>query len=200
MSPPTGELSIKVLRANGKVEDLGVVSRDIPLFMQQRHTPRWLRILAGTLLWLVAAGLLLALWALFRKLLLSFLVIFGIVTNAGINYMMADFLAASTNHIAAFNFHDSGTGTTAATVTDTALQTPTGTARSTGAQSNPAANQYKSIGTITYAGPFAVTEWGLLSAATVGTLWDHRIFGAVNVLSGDSIQYTYIVQGNSGGS
>ena len=26
----------------------------------------------------------------------------------------------------------------------------------------------------------AITEWGLFSALTVGTLWDHRVFSAIN--------------------
>ncbi len=99
------------------------------------------------------------------------------------------------------NFHDSGTGTVAATSTDAGLGTQAGPAtRATGAQSNPATNQYKSIGTIAYVSSLAITEWGLFSASTAGTMWDRRVFGAINVISGDSIQYTYSLTINAGGS
>jgi hypothetical protein len=127
---------------------------------------------------------------------------FALVTTAGVNYLAADFLSGSSNHISAFNFHDSGTGTTAAAIGDTTLQTQAGpTTRATGTQSNPVAGTYRSVGTISYVSTLAITEWGLFSqAAQGGTLWDHRIFSALNVSSGDSITYTYSVAITAGGS
>jgi len=125
----------------------------------------------------------------------------GIVTNAGVNYMASDFASGGvTPTISGFKFHDAGTGTGAAAVTDTALGIPWGGARVTGTPSNPTANQYRSVATISFTGTFAITEWGLFSAATVGTLWDRRVFAAINVVNGDSIQFTYTLTVNAGGT
>lgn len=123
----------------------------------------------------------------------------GVVTTAGVNYMAADFLAASTNRINAFKYHDSGTGITAEATSQTALVTPSGVARVAGTDTNPTANQYRSVATITYASALAITEWGLFSASTVGTMWDRRLFSAINVANGDSIQFTYTLTINAGG-
>jgi hypothetical protein len=126
----------------------------------------------------------------------------ALVTTAGVNLLAADFVSGASTHIAAFNFHDSGTGTTAAATSDSALGTQAGpTTRATGTQSTPTSGQYRSVGTISYSGTLAITEWGLFSqAAQGGTLWDRRVFAAINVVSGDSCQYTYTVTVNAGGS
>ena len=127
----------------------------------------------------------------------------GLVTTGGANFLASDFASGQASpRISSMNFHDSGTGTTAATSTDSGLQTQAGPAtRATGVQSNPATNQYKTVGTITYAGSYAITEWGLFNqAAQGGTMWDHRIVGAINVISGDSIQWSYSLTISAGGS
>ena len=116
----------------------------------------------------------------------------GLVTVAGVNYMASDFASGGvTPTISGFKFHASGTGTNAAANTDTALQTDSGVARVSGTASNPSANIYKSVATMSYVSTLAITEWGLFSASTVGTLWDRRVFSAINVVSGDSIQFSY---------
>ena len=134
-------------------------------------------------------------------LLIPSLLVVGIVTTAGVNYMASDFASGGvTPTISGFKFHDSGTGTVAAAVTDTALGIPAGPARVTGTPSNPTANQYRSVATIAYTATLAITEWGLFSASTVGTLWDRRVFAAINVVNGDSIQFTYTLTVNNGGT
>jgi len=126
---------------------------------------------------------------------------FALVTTTGVNYMASDFASGGvTPTISGFKFHDCGTGTTAAAIGDTALQTPAGTARVAGTASNPSANIYKSVATISFTSTLAITEWGLFSASTVGTLWDHRVFSAINVNNGDSIQFTYQLTIAAGGS
>jgi hypothetical protein len=115
--------------------------------------------------------------------------------------MATDFTSGlASPRIGAFQYHDCGTGTTAAAIGDTALQTPAGTARVTGTPSNPSANIYKTVATISFVSTLAITEWGLFSASTTGTLWDHRVFAAINVNSGDSIQFTYQLTIAAGGS
>lgn len=125
-----------------------------------------------------------------------------LVTDAGVAFMVDDWDTAA-EEITNLNFHDSGTGTIAAAVTDTDLGTPAGpTTRATGTKSQPAANQIRSVGTIAYTATLAITEWGLFADATRGapdTLWDRRVFTAINVVNGDSIQFTYTLTVNSGG-
>lgn len=125
----------------------------------------------------------------------------GLVTTAGVAFMANDFanITPGTNDITAFNYHDSGTGTTAAAIGDTGLQTAAGPARVAGTQTSPASGQYRTVGTISYTSTLAITEWGLFSASTSGTLWDRKVFTAINVVNGDSIQFTYTLTINSGG-
>jgi hypothetical protein len=119
---------------------------------------------------------------------------------AGVNYLAADFLAASSARINAFNWQDCGTGTTAMAIGDTALQTPSGLSRVSGTQSTPTAGQYRTVATFNFTSTLAITEWGLFSASTSGTLWDRRTFAAINVANGDSIQFTYTLTVPAGGS
>lgn len=124
-----------------------------------------------------------------------------VVTTAGVNFMVDDW-DADTLNISDLNFHDSGTGVTAAAIGDTNLQTPAGpTTRATGTKSQPSANVIRSVGTITYTGTLAITEWGLFDNATRGTdnLWDRKVFTAVNVVNTDAIQFSYNLTISSGG-
>ena len=130
----------------------------------------------------------------------------GLITDQAVADICTDFTASG--GLAVFKYHDSGTGTTAAAVTDTALQTQAGpTTRatassqtSTGSSSTSPATVV-SVGTINYVSTLAITEWGLFNqSAQGGHMLDHRIFSAINVVSGDSIQFTYTLSIASGGS
>lgn len=99
----------------------------------------------------------------------------------------------------AFDYHDCGTGTTAENVADTTLQTPYGGARANGTPTNPGAGQYRSTGTISFSSPAAITEHGLFSASSGGTLADRSVFSAINVANGDSIQFIYTLSYAAGG-
>ena len=90
-----------------------------------------------------------------------------------------------------FNYHDAGTGTTAEANSQTALVTPWGGARVSGTQSQPTADVYQTVATISFNNTFAITEHGVFSASTVGTLLDRTLFTAINVVSGDSITFTF---------
>jgi hypothetical protein len=125
-----------------------------------------------------------------------------VVTTAGVNYMRDDFAAAAGGaDITNFKYHDSGTGTNAEAVGDTTLQTQAGPAtRATGTQDNSVSKQYKTVGTINYTSTLAITEHGIFNqAAQGGTLWDRSVFSAINVVNGDSIQFTYTLTINDGG-
>jgi hypothetical protein len=55
------------------------------------------------------------------------------------------------------------------------------------------------VGTISYTTTKAITEHGLFSKATGTTLMDRDEFAAVNVVNGDSIEFTYELTLTSGG-
>ena len=127
-------------------------------------------------------------------------VCYRVVTNAAVAYMVDDLdSAAGSADISNWQYHGCGTGTTAENVTDTSLETESTTAlnpdstRATGTGSQPSANIYQSVGTLTFDAGAAITEHGVLTQAATGggTLLDRSVFSAINVSSGDSIQFTY---------
>lgn len=132
-------------------------------------------------------------------------VCYRVVTDAGVAFLVDDWDGSVTD-ITNMNYHGVGTGTTAEAAGDTALVTESTTVlnpdstRATGTRSQPAANQLRTVGTLTFDGSAAITEHGIFSQAGTGggTLWDRSVFSAINVASGDSIQATYTCTINSG--
>lgn len=123
---------------------------------------------------------------------------YQVVTNAGVDFMATDFFDGSVD-ITTTDFHDAGTGNTAENVTDIALQTPWGGARVSGTPTHPSAGLYRTVGTITFTGTFAIVEHGIFTASTSTTLWDRTVFSAINVVNTDAIQFTYTLTINAGG-
>ena len=129
-----------------------------------------------------------------------------VVTDAFVAYVVDDWDSGA-NVIDNFNYHGCGTGVAAEAAGDTALGTECTTAlnpdstRATGTKSQPAANQMRTIGTPAFDGTAAVTEHGVFTQAATGggTLMDRSVFAAINVGSGDSIQFTYTLSLTSGG-
>lgn len=116
---------------------------------------------------------------------------YRVVTTAFVNFVV-DQLQTETSVFGDFKYHDAGVGTTAENVANTAIETTDGESRATGTQAEGAsANIYSSVGTIAYTTTKAVTEHGLFNDSTAGTLMDRTVFTAVNVVNGDSIQFTY---------
>ena len=104
----------------------------------------------------------------------------GLVTNVGVMALANDFnWAQNVQTLKLANWHATGTGATAATASDLALQTPQSPTTSNGVSGTQslvsAANSqtYKTVATINYTGTLAITEWGLHTAqvlsATTGT-------------------------------
>ena len=92
-----------------------------------------------------------------------------------------------------------GTGTTAAAVGDTALQTEaaptTSGGRTVGTESRTTVtntdDNYQVTGTVVAGSSLAITEAGLFDNVTAGNLLIRGVFSAVNVVSGDSIAFTF---------
>jgi hypothetical protein len=115
---------------------------------------------------------------------------YRVVTTAFVGYV-TDQLQTETSTFGDFKFHDGGVGVTAEAIGNTTMETTDGESRATGTQTESAANAYQSVGTIAYTSTKAVTEHGLFNDSSAGTLMDRTVFSAINVVSGDSIQFTY---------
>lgn len=99
---------------------------------------------------------------------------------------------------AAFTYIAVGTGTTAANAADTTLQTETaasGLSRAAGTASRVtttvANDTAQLVKTFSVTGTVAVTESGVLNAASNGVLLARQVFSAINVVNGDSLQITW---------
>lgn len=123
---------------------------------------------------------------------------YRVVTTAFVSFVV-DQLQTESSLFGDFKYHDGGVGTTAAAVGDTTIETTDGESRATGTQTEASATVYQSVGTVTYTTTKAVTEHGLFNDATTGTLMDRTVFSAINVVSGDSIQFTYSLTVAAGG-
>ena len=92
-----------------------------------------------------------------------------------------------------------GTGTNAAAVGDTALQTEaaptTAGGRTVGTESRTTVtntnDNYQVAGTVTAGGSLAITEAGLFDAVSTGNMLIRSVFSAVNVASSDAIAFTF---------
>ena len=87
-----------------------------------------------------------------------------------------------------------GTGTTAAAVGDTALQTQSAIVALT--STTPSSNTVVYVGTFSAGTPAtltAITEAGIFNAASAGTMLCHTIFSAVNKDTGDTMAITWTI-------
>lgn len=138
--------------------------------------------------------------------LLSLLGVFGLVVNAGRAVVSARLYGTAS---AAFASIGMGTGTTAAAATDTALQTgvtaagaadagvhvlPTASVTASSVTTTITNDTAQWQGTASITATIAVTESGLFNADTNGTMLARQVFTAVNVVNGDSIQFTWKVK------
>ena len=216
-----GQLDAVLIRPDGSARDLGCISDGSRLRLIGRPIQWWrslwnslrrkkiIPITMGFALFLSTYGVverpdqMIQLFSDHRVLEIIMGGVSGLVVTGGASFLATDMASGQASpRISAMNFHDSGTGTTAATSTDSGLQTQAGPAtRATGTQSNPVTNQYRTVATIAYTGTLAITEWALFNqSAQGGTMWDRRVFSAINVVNGDSIQFTYTLTVNAGGT
>lgn len=118
----------------------------------------------------------------------------NLITNGGLAWL-AGAITGDTATPTDLKYIGLGTGTTAAAATDTGLETPTADARATGTvtrvTTTTANDTVQIVGTITAGGARAVTEAGLFSAASDGTLGARQVFSVMNLASGDTLQVTW---------
>lgn len=115
----------------------------------------------------------------------------NVITTAGKNALAA-WLAQATQSDYFMKYLAIGTGTNAAQVSDTTLQTEIGS-RAIGTISN-STNVWQTQGTF---GPGvatgAITEAGIFNAASSGSMLARQVFGVINKDAGDSLQVTWQV-------
>ena len=123
----------------------------------------------------------------------------NLVVNAGKAGMASRANGAGAE--AVFTYIAMGTGVVAAAATDTALGTELavsglGRANSTASRvTTTVTNDTAQLqNTFTVTGSVALTESGVLNAASVGTLLARQVFTAINVVNGDNLQVTWKFQ------
>jgi hypothetical protein len=123
----------------------------------------------------------------------------NLITNAG--FALAAGRLNGSGAPAAATFIAVGTGTNAAAVTDTTLQTESATSGLSRASATlslvttSVTNDTAQLtNTFSVTGTVAVTESGVLNASSSGTLLCRQVFSAINVVNGDSLAITWKVQ------
>lgn len=129
------------------------------------------------------------------------------IMNLGMTEVAGLFCSDTSGSYTAFDYIAVGTGTTAATATQTALITETAASGLTRAAAtgtlvtttvaNDTANFVKSFDVT---GSVAVTESGVFNAASNGTMLCRQTFSAINVANGDTLQITWKVSVADGGA
>lgn len=129
-----------------------------------------------------------------------------VITDTGVAFLVDSWQGILEPEI--MKYHGVGTGTTAESAAHTALVTESTTAlnpdstRATGSLTEGAsANIFRTVGTVTFDASAAITEHGLFSQAATGggTMIDRSVFSAINVVSADSIAFTWDGTFSSGG-
>ena len=128
-----------------------------------------------------------------------------VVTDAFVNFVVDDWDGGA-NDISLFNFHGCGTGAGAEGAGEVALVTECDAAlnpnntRAAGVKTQPAANQMRTVGVPLFDVAAIVIEHSVFTQAATGggTMMDRSIFAAINVVAGDSIQFTYTMTLTSG--
>ena len=122
-----------------------------------------------------------------------------VVTTAGVVYLVDCFQNSTTSPLHNFKYHASGTATGAEAVGDTSLLGEVDTRETGSLAEGSSTNIFVSSATHAYTSTLAITEHGILNSQTNGTLWDRSKFDAINVVSGDSIGWTYSLTCTAGG-
>lgn len=86
-----------------------------------------------------------------------------------------------------------GTGAGTAAKADTTLFTEAPEARVASTESQPASNQNRFVATITASAGRTITNAGVLSASSGGSLLLHSDFTGVVLLTGDGIAFTFTI-------
>ncbi|MHA1773846.1 MAG: hypothetical protein ACTSXO_06935 [Candidatus Heimdallarchaeota archaeon] len=122
------------------------------------------------------------------------------LTNTGFAEVAGLITSDQASSHTAFDYIAIGTGTTAATATDTQLEaeiTDAGGARTAATGTldtvNVSNDTMKLVATFNFTGSKAVTESGVFNASSGGVMLCRQTFSAINVANGDSLEVTWKV-------
>lgn len=127
----------------------------------------------------------------------------NLITNAGLAGVASRINGAGSE--SAFTYIAIGTGSTAASVSDTTLATEITTGG--GQRANASASRVTTAvtndtarltNTFNFSSTFAVVESGVLNASSSGVLLCRQVFSAINVANGDSLSVTWDIQSEDG--
>ncbi len=139
---------------------------------------------------------------LFSLLCLAVFGVATVVTNKGFGISADRVRTTPGTYTTSPKFIAAGVGATGAGRTavagDTALSSELSEGRTSGTESTVTTTQtgdtYQVTGTITASGSRAVDEGGLFDASTVGNMYTSATHNVINLVSGDSIAYTWKVK------
>ena len=115
----------------------------------------------------------------------------NVLTTVGDGFIV-DKLDETTSDIPQWIAWGSGTGTAA--VADTDVFGAVSEARVSGTTSQPSADVYQCLGTMTADGTKTITNAGLFTASAAGTLVMHGDFTGIALAADDQIQFTFQLQ------
>lgn len=117
----------------------------------------------------------------------------GKVTTAFRDFEIDNLVTDSTTY-GDFKYHEVGTSNQAEANTDTALITTSGIARATGTQVEAAADQYRSVATVTADTTETWQEHGIFNNTSGATLMDRSLISpTVSVVASDQVTFTYTI-------
>ena len=121
-----------------------------------------------------------------------------VVTTEFVDFIV-DQLQAETSEFGDFKYHQCGLGVTAENITDSGIETDTGITPVAGSQTETDHDTYKSVATMTMDASEAITEHVIMSQSGAGTCMDRTLFSAINVVSGNQIEFTFEISFTAGG-
>jgi hypothetical protein len=122
------------------------------------------------------------------------------ITSAGMAEVAKLIGTDTAGGAAAFDYIAIGTGTVAANVADTTLGEEAYRIAGAGTttQTAYANDTFQLVSNFSITGTHAITEAGVLNAASNGTLLCRAVFAELNVVNGDSLTFTFKIQVKQG--
>jgi hypothetical protein len=121
----------------------------------------------------------------------------NLVVTVGKNFIASSMAKTTTNSPAAMTHMEVGTGTTAAAVGDTALQTAVASSRVTLTSTTVTTNNVAYVASFPAGtGTGALTEAGIFNASSSGTMLCRTVFSVINKGAADTLGITWTVTVN----
>jgi len=121
----------------------------------------------------------------------------NLVVTVGKNFIASSMTKTTTNSPAAMTHMEVGTGTTAAAVGDTTLQTAVASSRVTLTSTTVTTNNVAYVATFPAGtGTGALTEAGIFNASSSGTMLCRTVFSVINKGAADTLGITWTVTVN----